>query len=199
MRTQSSAVLFSFLLLLLVPLPALAQRFDVGVHASFVNSGQFDDSTTGFGGRFALYPLSWLGAEAEFTLYPSDFPEARAFTASQREGLFGVTLGPRLGWIRPFARVRAGYLQFAAAPAPFPCILIFPPPLACQLAGGDTLTALDLGGGVQLGGSGAFLRVDVGNRMVRYPGPALASGGDVRNDPFWGHDPRVAVGVGVGF
>ena len=168
MRTQTSAVLSSFLLLLL-PLPALAQRFDVGVHASVVDSGQFDDSTTGFGGRVALYPLSWLGTEAEFTLYPSDFPESRSFTASQREGLFGVTLGPRLGWVRPFARVRTGYLQFAEAPAPFPCILIFPPPIACQLAGGATLAAVDLGGGLQLGGSGVFLRVDVGDRMVQLP------------------------------
>ena len=199
MRTYSWVRCSIVLSLLTIPAAAAAQIADVGVHASFVNSGEFDSKATGVGGRVAVYPLSWLGAEAELTFYPSDFPDGRAFTSSQREGLFGVTIGPRLGLFRPFARVRPGFVQLSEAPAPFPCILIFPPPLSCQLAGGATLTALDLGGGIQLGGRRAFLRVDVGDRMVRYEGPAFDEKREVHNEAWWGHDSRVAVGVGIGF
>jgi hypothetical protein len=200
MRTPSVALLASLLFVLTLPAAAAAQtRFDAGVHVSFLNSGEFDASTTGVGGRVAWYPSSWLGAEAEVTFYPADFPDGRAFTSSQREGLFGVTIGPRLGWVRPFARVRPGFVTLAGAPAPFPCILIFPPPIACQLAGGATLAAFDLGGGVQFGSSRAFLRVDVGDRMVRYTGPVIDEQREVRRDAFWGHDSRVAVGAGIVF
>jgi hypothetical protein len=197
MRTRSLAFL---LLISIAASPAAAQRLELGVQASVVNSGEFDETTTGVGGRVAWYPSSWLGAEAELTLYPGDFPgEGRAFASSQREGLFGVTVGPRLGWVRPFLRLRPGFVKLAEAPEPFPCILIFPPPIACRLAAGDTLAALDFGGGVQFGGRGAFLRVDVGDRMVRYPGPVIDSSREVREESFWGHDSRVAVGVGIGF
>ena len=199
MRTRSFCSLSLILLLLTVPALAAAQRLDVGVHASFVNSGEFDDTSIGVGGRVAWYPASWLGAEAELTVYPNDLGDVRAFSSSQREGLFGVTVGPRLGWVRPFLRFRPGFVTLAEAPAPFACILIFPPPLACQLASGGTLAAIDFGGGVQFGGRGVFLRVDIGDRMVRYPGPVFDSQLQVRNEKFWGHDSRVAVGAGVGF
>ena len=176
------------MLVLIVPAAAAAQaRFDAGVHASSVSSGEFDTTTTGVGGRVA-HLSSRLGA-AELTFYPQDFPDGRAFTSSQREGLFGVTVGPRLRLVRPFVRVRPGFVTLAEAPAPFPCIAIFPPPIACQLAGGATLAALDFGGGLQLGSSRAFLRVDVGDRMVRYTGPVIDEQRELRTDAFWGHDP----------
>lgn len=199
MRTRSLLPSSLVLFLLSLPSPAAAQAFDVGVHASFVNSSEFDDTSSGFGGRVAWYPSSWLGAEAELTVYPQDFPDGRAFTSSQREGLFGVTVGPRLGWVRPFLRLRPGFVTLAEAPEPYPCILIFPPPIACQLAGGDTLAAMDFGGGIRFGGRGAFLRVDIGDRMIKYPGPLFDENRQIRNDGFWSHDSRVAVGVGIGF
>ena len=119
MRRQSFAVLSFVLSSLILPLPAAAQRLEVGVQASFVNSSEFDDTATGVGGRVAFYPSSWVGAEAEINLYPGDFPgEGRAFTSSQREGLFGVTVGPRLGWVRPFVRLRPGFVRFSASMVP---------------------------------------------------------------------------------
>jgi hypothetical protein len=200
MRTRLVACVSSLLFVLTIPARADAQTFDVGGHASFASSGEFDDTSIGVGGRVAWYPSSWLGAEAEFTVYPGDFPgDIPAISSSQTEGLFGVTVGPRLGWVRPFVRVRPGFLAMAEAPRPFACILIFPQPLACRLATGETLPIVDLGGGIQFGGRGVFLRVDIGDRMVRYPGPVFDGDRQLRDEDFWSHDFRVAVGAGIGF
>ena len=54
----------------------------------------------------------------------------------------------RIGRARLFGRLRPGLLRFGEAPGPIACILIFPPPLSCQLAAGKTLFALDVGAGV---------------------------------------------------
>ena len=200
MRDLATFVLF--LSLPLVAARAAAQsdpRFDASVHVTWAKSGEFDTTTQGVGGRFGWHPVALLGVEAEVAFYPADWPDGRAFSSGQREALLGVTFGPRLGPLRPFLKARAGVLRLAEAPAPFPCILIFPPPLSCQLAAGDTLPALDLGGGVELGGRRAFLRVDVGDRAVRYPGPVFDEARTRRDGTFWSHDVRIGLGVGVRF
>jgi hypothetical protein len=186
---------------LLCPLPAAAQsgRFDAGVPVTWAHSGEFDATTVGVGGRFAWHPSSLLGVEAEFNLYPSDWPERFAFSDGQREGLFGVTVGPRLGPVRPFAKMRAGFLNISPAGRPFPCVLIFPPPLSCQLAAdGDTLLALDYGGGVEIGGR-VFLRVEAGDRPVAYEREVLGQQGQVDRRRLWSHDFRFSVGAGLRF
>src|SRR5262245_52419535 len=130
---------------------AFAQgRFDVGAQVVSANSDQFDESETGCGGRIAWYPVSLIGVEAEVNLFPSEFPEQVPFSGRRVEGLFGVTVGPRLGFIRPFAKFRPGFVNMSEAPEPFACIAIFPPPLACSLAAGQTLAAFDLGGGLEV-------------------------------------------------
>jgi len=197
------ATLVLFLSLPLTVSPAAAQssdpRFDASGHVTWANSGEFDSTTLGVGGRFGWYPLSPLGLEAEVAFYPADWPDRRTFSSGQLEALFGVTLGPRLGPLRPFVKARAGALRLAEAPAPLACILIFPPPLSCQLAAGDTLPALDFGGGLEFGARRAFLRADVGGRMVRYPGPSFDEDRTVHDSTFWSHDLRVGLGVGVRF
>jgi hypothetical protein len=35
--------------------------------------------------------------------------------------------------------------------------------------------------------------------MVRYPGPVFDGDRQLRDEDFWGHDFRVAVGAGIGF
>ena len=121
------------------PGSALAQstsdRFELGVQVSSVISSQFDATDVGLGGRFAWHPVEPLGIESEINLYPGDFPDQRAFSRGRVEGLFGVTVGPRFGRLRPFARLRSGFLSIREAPRPFPCILIFPPPLSCEEIG----------------------------------------------------------------
>jgi hypothetical protein len=182
---------------LLMPALASAQdRFDVGAHVAVARSSEFDDTDTGVGGRFSWHPVALIGADAEMTFYPASFPDANGFSRSRIEGLFGVTVGPRLGGIRPFARLRPGFLTFRGQPAV--CILIFPPPLSCQLDG-RTVLALDIGGGAEIFPTGrSVIRVDVGDRALKYPGPSFRNG-RVSQDSFYSHDFRVSAGAGVRF
>lgn len=173
------------------------QHFDVTAHVAVVRSSEFDDTDTGVGGRLAWHPVALVGAEAEMTFYPASFPDANGFSRRRIEGLFGVTVGPRLPRVRPFARLRPGFLSFRGQPVV--CILIFPPPLSCELAAGQTLFALDLGGGVELfPASRGVVRVDLGDRILKYPGPSFRNG-RATQDSFYSHDLRVSAGAGVRF
>jgi hypothetical protein len=175
-------------------------RFQVGAQFTAVVSDEFDDTDWGVGGRFSWQPTVFLGSEAELAFYPADLPDARPFSRGRLEGLFGVTIGPRLGGLRPFARVRPGFLTLHEAPGPLVCIQIFPPPLSCTLASGRTLFALDLGGGIEFFPAGStFIRMDAGDRLVRYPGEVLDLEGRARDDVFFSHDFRFAIGAGMRF
>jgi hypothetical protein len=190
---------------LLWPHPAAAQTgeydFQIGLQFEGAVSSEFDSTDIGVGGRISWHPTSFLGAEAQLDLFPSGFPDGGvAFSRRRVEGLFGVTLGPHFGGIRPFAKVRPGFVTFSEASEPIACILIFPPPLSCTLASGATVFALDVGGGVELSvGNRTFVRLDAGDRLVRYPGPALDSDRQAREDAFFSHDFRFAIGGGVRF
>jgi hypothetical protein len=174
-----------------------ANRFQIGGQFAGVVSGEFNSTDVGGGVRFAWHPTTMLGAEAEFDFYPRNFG---AFSKSRIEGLFGVTVGPRLGRVRPFAKVRPGVVVFREALAPFSCIAIFPPPLSCSLAAGATVFALDAGGGLEFLPPGrTFLRLDIGDRLMRYPGPTFDNSFTLRSDAFFSHDFRFSVGGGVRF
>jgi hypothetical protein len=176
-------------------------RFQLGGQVTAVNSSEFENTDVGFGALFGWHPSTLVGTEAELNFYPKDLgPDGAEFSSARVEGLFGVTVGPRLGPIRPFAKLRPGFVTFKEAPEPRPCILIFPPPLSCSLAAGTTLFALDVGGGVELFPSARVLfRVDVSDRMVRYPSPVLDNEGTPHEDSFYGHDFRFAAGAHVRF
>jgi len=192
--------LFLVLLLLCTGLAAAqsdVHRFEVGGQFASAVSGEFDSTDVGGGVRFAWHPTTILGAEGEFDFYPRNFG---AFSKSRIEGLFGVTVGPRLGRIRPFAKVRPGFVAFHESLAAFSCIAIFPPPLSCNLAAGATVFALDIGGGLEFEPAGrTFLRLDLGDRLMRYPGPAFDNNFTLQSNAFFSHDFRFAVGGGVRF
>ena len=192
------------LLVAVIPAPARGQgdggAFEVGGHVVIARSGEFDATEIGGGVRAGWRTTSWLGLESEFTLYPGDFADERApFSSARIEGLFGATMGPRFGRVRPFARLRPGFLIFREPSEPVACILIFPPPLACTLPG-RTQAALDIGGGLELSLTPrTLIRIDVGDRAVRYSGPVVGSDGMPHPDDFSSHDLRVTVGAAVVF
>jgi hypothetical protein len=173
---------------------------ELAVILAIAFSSQFDASDAGIGGRIGWRAVPLVTIEAELVHYPGHFADDPAFSRARVEGLFGATVGPRLGRVRPFARIRPGFLRVQEAPEPFPCILIFPPPLACVLASGRTLLAIDLGGGVDVVvGERTFLRIDAGDRLVKYPGPSFDSDRNVHDDGFFGHDLRIAAAGGLRF
>ncbi len=182
------------------PAAAVAQsspsRFELGVQVTSAVLSEFDETDVGVGGRLAWLPAEIIGIEAEINVYPEEL----IFSGNRVEGLFGVTVGPRFDVIRPFAKLRFGFLDVGDAPRPFACILIYPPPLSCELASGQTLAAFDLGGGVEVPMSQrTFVRVEAGDRLVKYPGPVIDRDGMVHDDSFFGHDFRFAVGAGFRF
>jgi hypothetical protein len=149
--------------------------------------------------------MPMLGVEADITIYPADFPPgtAAAFSNAYRfEGLFGATFGPRLNRVRPFAKAAAGFLMVETNAAAFACIAIFPPPLACILAGGATLPAYEFGGGVEIDATArSFIRADIADRILSYPGPTFRGPGlrERVDERFFGGALRFTIGAGIRF
>ena len=173
-------------------------RFEAAAQFTFAHSSEFGSTDAGIGARLSWQATEAVGADAEIDVYPGNFPERSAVSRKRVEGLFGLTAGLRLGRARPFVKLRPGFVTFRGQPVV--CILIFPPPLSCELAAGRSVFALDLGGGVDLftGGRGV-VRIDAGDRMLKYPGPSFRGGGRTAQDAFFSHDLRVSVGAGVRF
>jgi hypothetical protein len=208
MGTQPSipalAVTIALGCLLLAARPAAAQSvspFEIGAQLAIADSNALGGADPGIGVRFGWLASPMFGVEAEVNVFARDLPgDGAAISGSRVEALFGATFGPRYRAFRPFARLRPGFLKIGQAPEPIACILIFPPPLSCTLAGGKTLFALDLGGGIEASTTDrSFVRVDVGDRILRYPGSVIDTEGTVRSQGFTGHDLRIAIGGGYRF
>ncbi|MEO7132854.1 MAG: hypothetical protein ABI024_01425 [Vicinamibacterales bacterium] len=184
----------------LFPLPVSAQPFEASAHVAGSQWSEFDGTDLGFGGRLTWKPSSLIGVDADVTWYPSDFPDRIAFTRSRLEGVFGVTVGPRLNRVSPFAKAAAGFLRVGESPGAFACIAIFPPPLSCALAGGDTLPAYEIGGGLGIDATArTFIRADVTDRILKYPGPTFDDDFEIREEGFFGHALRFTIGAGFRF
>jgi hypothetical protein len=68
------------------------------------------------------------------------------------------------------------------------------------LASGRTLPAFDVGGGVELFLRGrTFVRVEAGDRLLKYPGPVFDNGRRRRDAGFYSHDFRFSAGAGLRF
>src|SRR4030095_15507129 len=123
-RSLAALVLFS---LVLPAGPVHAQSsdrpFEVGVQLVSVASDEFNTAEAGLSIRFSWKATPLVGAEAELGFFPEDLDVGGSvFTQGRTEGLFGVTVGPVLGRIRPFAKARPGFVHFRRAPEPFACI-----------------------------------------------------------------------------
>jgi len=176
-------------------------RFEVAGHLATTVQQELDATDLGFGGRFGFRPTPLLGLEGELTVYPSDLPENAAATSSRLEGLFGVTVGPRFDRFAVFGKARPGFVKFQGAREPFACILIYPPPLSCELAQGRTVFALDVGGGVEIYPTErSVLRFDASSLLLRYPGPAFTRKREaIADDSFWRGNLRLSFSVGLRF
>ncbi len=175
-------------------------RFQLGASLATAASGEFDRTDVGVSVTFSSRLTARMGVEAEFGFFPAEFPDAPAFSRSRVEGVFGVTVGPRIGPVRAFAKARPGFVRFSEAPRPLPCVAVFPPPLSCRLASGDTTFALDLGGGAEFFPTGrTFVRVDASDRLIRYPGAVRDRDFNVREQAFFSHDFRFTIGGGWRF
>ncbi len=203
---MNGKILTLLALSLLFTMPALAQsnedrKLEVSGQLVVNDLAELETTDLGFGGRFGFRATSLLTFEGELNLFPSDIPEEVPVTSSRLEGLFGVKVGPRFNRFSVFGKVRPGFLQFGEAPGPIPCILIYPPPLSCVLASGQTVFALDLGGGVELYPTDrSLVRFEVSDLMLQYEGPVLNRDGEAFTEGgFWGHNLRLAIATGFRF
>ena len=194
-----SSVLFG---VVVVALPAGAQtsgrRGDVSAQVSLRSLHEFDETEAGFGARLSYRFGRWLAADGEVNFFPADVGSP-AFSGSRLEGLAGVRFGPQFGRTGVFVALRGGAVRFAEAPEPFPCIAIFPPPLVCAI-GGDTVPTVQVTGGLEaFAGNRWVVRVEAGDQLLRYSGPAFTPDRDVIDEGLWSHNFKATASVGLRF
>jgi hypothetical protein len=198
---------FAFLFLVLPCRPAAAQagpQFALAGQVVGATSSEFDGTDLGVGGLFIWHPagVRFVDANAELNLYPSSLAlhNGSPFSRRRLEALFGVTAGPTFGRVRPFVKFRPGFVWIERSPGPVACPAIYPPLLRCELAQGKSVLATDVGGGLELSpAERAMVRIDVGDRMMAYPGPAIDANGHAHPSTFYEHELRFSVGAGVRF
>jgi hypothetical protein len=189
--------------LLLLAASASAQsddrRGDFSLQVPVRSLSEFDETEAGLGARLSYRLTGWLAVDGEGNWFPSDIGSP-SFSSSRLEGLGGVRLGPHLGRTGVFLGLRAGAVRFSEAPAPFPCILIFPPPLVCAIAAGDTLPTVQLSAGFELFPSDRLVvRLEAGDQLLRYSGPAFTADRDVIDKGRWSHNFKATASVGLRF
>ncbi len=199
LRSVAASAALVALLTLPAAVDAQDERSDAGVQASVTRYGEFDENQFGVGLKLGHRLGRHLALDAELNLEPGDLG-GRSFSSRRFEALAGLRLGLDLQRSGAYLALRGGVSSFSEAPEPFPCILIYPPPLACALAAGDTLPAFGFGAGFQaLVGERAVLRFEIGDQMLRYPGPAFAEDRVIEDESFWRHNLRLTAGVGWRF
>ncbi len=178
---------------------AQERRFELGLEVPIVKLSQVAETDTGLGLRLGFDLSRSVALEAALGYFPADLGDP-AFSGSRTQALLGLKAGRRGEKAGVFATARGGVTSFSEAPAPFPCILIYPPPLSCQMGGGDTLATVELGGAFEYyPSSRSVLRLEVGDQLLRWPGPVIDGTGQVRESDFWDHDLRLSVGFGWRF
>ena len=179
---------------------AMAQTpaVEVGGHVGVLRLSELDTTDTGVGADAVFHVAPALAIDGAFTWFPgSDAATGGLGLGQQRTlGLAGLRTGFSAGTVDLFARGRAGYLHFGSQPVTV-CILIFPPPLSCQLAAGYTAFAAEVGGGASVGliPSGRLrASLEAGDLMVRYGFTAFRPGGTT-TDGFISHNLLVTIGA----
>jgi hypothetical protein len=179
---------------------AMAQTHgaEVGGHVGVLRLSELSTTDTGVGADVAWRFSPSLAIDGAFTWFPGSDASTGALGQRQQRtlGLAGLRAGVSAGAVDLFARGRAGYLRFGSQSATA-CILIFPTPLVCQLAGGYTAFAAEVGGGASVAviPSGRLrASVSAGDLMVRYGLQALRPDGTT-TEGFISHNLLVTIGA----
>jgi hypothetical protein len=206
MRRETIVLVFALSVLPLTSAAAQTadaqSRFGLLGQITGVTSREFDGTDVGFGGLFLWRPSGLLSPEVEANFYTKNLTvnQGSPFSGGRLETLVGVTAGPVVGHVRPFGMFRIGFVKFQSAPGPLACPAIFPPILSCDLAKGEAVVAADIGGGIDLFSvPHALLRIDVGDRVMNYPGASIDASGELHNMAFWANEFRFTIGAGLRF
>jgi len=198
--TPCRTVLFALMAVTAATSHAMAQTHgaEVGGHVGVLRLSELDTTDVGVGADGVWHVAPALGIDGAFTWFPgSDTSTGGSGRRQQRTlGLAGLRTGVSAGTVDLFARGRAGFLRFGSEPATA-CILIFPPPLVCQLAGGYTAFAAEIGGGASVAvlPSGRLrASVSAADLMVRYGFQALRPNGTT-TEGFISHNLLVTIGA----
>jgi hypothetical protein len=169
---------------------------EVGGHVDVLRLSELSSTDAGIGPDLAWRFSPSLAIDGSLTWYPSASTAGSSQQQQRTLGLAGVRAGVTAGSVDLFARARGGFLRFGSQPATA-CILIFPPPLSCQLAAGYTAFVADIGGGASVAviPSGRLrASVGAGDLMVRYGFQALRPNG-ATTDGFTSHNLLVSIGA----
>jgi hypothetical protein len=199
-RGAACAVLFSVFTLGMAVSPAHAQspagQFEIGPNLSVLRVSELDTTDVGVGVDAAWHLTPRLAIDGTLSWFPGSGDEPSLKDQRRVLGLIGVRSGVTRGGIDFYGRGRVGFLNFAES-GPFPCVLIFPAPLTCQLAQGYTAFAVDFGGGatIPVDADGRWkVRVDVGDLLVRYDMEAMRKNNE-RTDGFLSHNLLFTAGL----
>jgi len=179
---------------------AMAQTHGVefGGHVDVLRLSELSTTDTGVGANVAWRFSPSVAIDGALTWFRGSGASTGGSSQHQQRtlGLAGVRGGVTAGGVDLFARARGGLLRFGSESASV-CILIFPTPLSCQLAGGYTAFAADVGGGASVAviPSGRLrASVSASDLMVRYGLQALRPNGTT-TEGFISHNLLVTIGA----
>jgi|SoiMethySBSTD1v2_1073268.scaffolds.fasta_scaffold02479_18 hypothetical protein len=199
LATPCQIVLIALLAMTAGSSPAMAQTpaAEVGGHVGVLRLSELKTTDVGAGADVVWPVAPSLAIDGGLTWFPGSDASTGSSQHLQRTlGLAGVRTGVTAGTVDLFARARGGFLRFGSQPVTA-CILIFPPPLSCQLAAGYTAFAAEVGGGASVGviPSGRLrATLAAGDLMVRYGFTAFRPGGTT-TDGFISHNLLVTIGA----
>jgi len=168
-----------------------ATRTDVGIQATTIKFGIFDERVNGIGLRVSHHVVDLLSLDAEANVFPTDNP----ITGRTVQIMGGAKIGGRSRLFGLFGKLRPGLIRFGRDfPGPNTvCIAIFPTPESCLNA--RTNFALDYGSVIEIYPSeSSVIRIDAGTTYVWFTGRGGANGERQRTGNF-----QASVGIAARF
>ena len=197
-----SRLMQKILIALLAVLPAAGAfadepRADATFRIGVSDYHDLEATDTAFGLGLGYRFTNWLAADAMLAYAPKDLGQSR-FSGSRTEGNAGLRVGIGLDKTGVYAAARPGFVKFGEPDEPMACPAIFPPTLVCRLSG-ERVFATDLMGGFQLATGRGVLRLELGDRLAKYPDPQIGPGGDIVDNGLWTHNFAGSLAIGFRF